>query len=248
LNVASPANVRNGDMIRVRVCVPLTFNFTETFSLTYGGQLDTFTVLTTQAPPPPPSPPTIEKLSDNAEAATNFSVYAHEVLRAAVSADCESQAASTQIESITAAADLVDATELDAAQQANLTTVQIETASAAATAASDAAAQGAIDVANTAITGIITADVAASAADLVAKNAARAAALVAKALALHAAAGGFLSRYYRRFFWARRSFRLLSLPLPLCHIARGFFCVSCRKRLPWLQRFVGLSCAAVKRA
>ena len=42
LNVASPVHVRNGDMIRVRVCVPLTFNFTETFSLTYGGQLDTF--------------------------------------------------------------------------------------------------------------------------------------------------------------------------------------------------------------
>jgi hypothetical protein len=159
--MSSPTQVKNGDMLRIYVCTPLTPSFTETFDLSYGGQLETITVRTIQSPP---SPPAYEEIFEEAEAAANVSAVAKEVLIAAVGVDCSSRAAAAQNETIASVTALSDATAHDATEQANLTALQVTTAATAATAASNAAAQGAIDVANTAITGATTASVAAEAA------------------------------------------------------------------------------------
>lgn len=58
VTTTSPVLVRNGDLLRVRVCAPAVFGFNETFSLMYGNQDDTVRVTTANAPPPSPPPPT----------------------------------------------------------------------------------------------------------------------------------------------------------------------------------------------
>jgi hypothetical protein len=55
-NVSSSSPVKNGDWLRVLVCAPMETGFNETFSLRYGGTVDTVTVVTEHAPPSPPPP------------------------------------------------------------------------------------------------------------------------------------------------------------------------------------------------
>jgi hypothetical protein len=49
VNVTSPINVRNNDILRINVCANGVFDLNQTFQLNYGGQRDTLTVFTSSA-------------------------------------------------------------------------------------------------------------------------------------------------------------------------------------------------------